>query len=67
MNTFNVTSLSVTELEELEKTLSTQHIKVRHGIMDETFKGHNHNEAENIISEKLNLVKNQITAKKIRG
>ena len=67
MNTFNVTSLSVTELEELEKTLSTQLIRVRHGIMDESFKGHNHKEAENIISEKLNLVKNQITAKKIRG
>ncbi len=67
MNTFNVTSLSVTELEELEKTLSTQLIKVRNGIIDDSYKGISCSEVENLISSKLLTVRNQITAKKIRG
>ena len=67
MNTFNVTSLSVTELEELEKTLSTQLIKVRNGIIDDSFKGTSCLEVEDLISNRLLSVRNQITAKKIRG
>ena len=67
MNTFNVTSLSVTELEELEKTLSTQLIKVRNGIIDDSYKGNSCSEVEDLISNQLLSVHNQLTAKKIRG
>ena len=67
MKTFSVTSLSVTELEELEKTLSTQLIKVRNGIIDDSYKGISCSEVENLLSNQLRIVHNQITAKKIRG
>ena len=67
MKIFNVNSLSVTELEELEKSLSIQLIKVQKGVIDDSLSGMNHKEAETFLSEKLLAVRNQITAKKIRG